>query len=106
MRIALLSLAGALALAGCGRSEPEPDEGNFDNAAIEAPAPDIEMPAENLATPPENVTNAVPPAAPPPEFTEDEQMLDDADATGLTARLPQNETESPSPTENEARPAE
>ncbi len=106
MRIALLTLAGALALSGCGRSEPE--EQPIDNEAIETSAPEAAAPIENLAMPPANVANAAEPApaAPPPEFSDQEQMLDDADATGLTARLPQGEGEAPGSTENQARPAE
>jgi hypothetical protein len=40
---------------------------------------------------------------PAPGFTEEQQMKDDADATGMTARLPD---ETPELKANETRPAE
>ncbi|RJF93369.1 hypothetical protein [Sphingomonas cavernae] len=104
MRIALVTLAAALALAGCGRSEPE--EQPLDNVVVESEAPVNDIAPVNIVAPPPEVANATPPAAPPPEFTDDEQMLDDADATGLTARLPAQDDVVPGSTENETRPAE
>jgi len=91
-KIAILTLAAsALALSACGSKEPEAVEiENTEN---------IEMPEDltptNETPAPENVTNEVAPAAPPPAFSDDEQIRDDADATGLTARLPRNESEAP-----------
>jgi hypothetical protein len=99
-KIAILTLAvGTLALAACGSKEPEqPVIEN--NEAAETPE-DLTPPNETL--PDVNVTNEVAPAAPPPAFSDDEQMRDDADATGLTSRLPQNETEAPVSNEAAAR---
>lgn len=92
MRTVLLLTAAAatLSLAACGSKEPEAPA--IENDVVEVPediAPVNETPSA------ENVVNEVAPAAPPPSFTEDQQMHDDADATGLTARLPRNETEAP-----------
>lgn len=92
-----LAAAGLLALgvlAGCSRSEPDQPP-PVDNAASEDPAPVREEApvAEPEPAPvepaPAAVTNAV---APPPAaaIAPDEQMLDDADATGMTARATRN----------------
>lgn len=89
MRIACpLAIAAVLAIEGCKQQQPEPDALQ-ENAVAE-------MPAENTML--LNTADAAPPAvgplndmnlaAPPPEFSDTEQMRDDADATGLTARLP------------------
>ncbi len=91
-KIVLLTLtASALALSACGSKEPEAVE--IENSE------NIEMPEDltpaNETPAPENVTNEVAPAAPPPAFSDDEQIRDDADATGLTSRLQRNETEAP-----------
>lgn len=102
---ALLICAATLALAGCGRSDHE-EEAPIANEAAEAPPPPVEPMPANLATPPAEVANATPPAAPPPEISDEAQMLDDADATGLTARIPQEGGETPAETSNESRPAE
>lgn len=84
-----LTLAAALlilpALAGCSRQEPEaqPTETNMTEEVVapvaEAPAP---APAP-LVTPSPTPTEASPDAAP---IAPDEQMMDDAAATGMTAR--------------------
>jgi hypothetical protein len=49
-----------------------------------------------------NVTNTLP-AAPPPAFTDKQQISDDADATGMTSRLPSDE---PAAGANETQPAQ
>jgi hypothetical protein len=97
-------LAAALAVAACGKKE-EPISELQDNAVTEMPIEDnvalnVEDPAP--APPPAvNVTNTVA-AAPPPAFTDTEQMRDDADATGLTSRIPSDDA--PRPTANETAP--
>jgi hypothetical protein len=92
----LLILTGALALAGCRGQPSEPVElNNSANAAINAAAP---HPAAAAPT-----NNAVEHAAPPLDFTDEEQMRDDADATGLTARLPR-EGNGAAPAANAAAP--
>lgn len=99
MRItAILTLAAALALSACG-SRPDDAEPAANNM--------IEVPEEMIPandTPPEvEVPNNSAPAAPPPAVSEEQQTLDDADATGLTARLPEDDSAMPT---NQARPAE
>ncbi|MBY8821646.1 hypothetical protein [Sphingomonas colocasiae] len=92
MRIVLLLTAAAatLSLAACGSKEPEAPA--LENNVVEMPE---DLTPVNETPPAENLTNEVTPAAPPPAFTDDEQMRDDADATGLTARLPRSDTEAP-----------
>lgn len=99
MRIVLLLTAAAatLSLAACGSKEPEAPA--IENNVIEVPE---DLAPVNETLPPENVVNEVAPAVPPPAFTDDEQMRDDADATGLTARLPRNDTEAPVANESAA----
>ncbi|BCA61621.1 hypothetical protein HMP09_0855 [Sphingomonas sp. HMP9] len=96
-------LLAGMALAGCSRSEPEqpPTDSNMveDTGVTEseaaAPAPveaapvEVAPPAPAVVEPPREK-----PVAP------DEQMLDDADATGMTARVTRDEV----PTENEDAP--
>ena len=94
-------LLAAMALAGCSRSEPEqpPTDTNMveDSGVTEseaAPAPVEAAPVEAAPAAPAVVE---PPREKP--VAPDEQMLDDADATGMTARVtrdevpPANETE-------------
>lgn len=100
-KVVLMPLAAALALAACSKDQPAPV--NEENNTIEELEP-TEAPLNNAAPPVENLTNETPPAAPPPEVSDQEQILDDADATGLTARLPA--AGEPGSAENEARPAE
>ena len=99
---ALIMLASALALAACNRGpEQKPLDDNvieMENMSEEANVVEAPMIA--------NATNAtVEKAAPAPGFTDSEQMRDDADATGMTARLPDEEA-GPGQTGNETRPAE
>lgn len=92
----LLLIAAALAaggLGGCSRSEPEASPEA--NAVIEQPVPDISSagpvtppPATAEPTADANSSAAVPPAA---ETAPDEQMLEDASATGMTARASRDE---------------
>jgi len=86
-KLTIVMLAAAVGLAGCNSSPPEklPD----DNAVEVGSEPantvvDLPMPVENVG----NAANTVAPAAPPPSLSEQQQMNDDADATGMTARLP------------------
>ncbi len=97
------TLAAALALAACNSSAPEklPDDnmseiGNLsDNVDVAVPP----APVENAA----NATNETAKPAPAPGFTEEQQIKDDADATGMTSRLPDEE---PGQKANETRPAQ
>ncbi len=97
-------LLGTLALAGCHSAPPERVPGDGDNAAemMNEAAP------ENIITaplPPVNVSNTA--TATPPKINDDVQMHDDADATGMTARLRDNEPEAPVTDQatNETQPA-
>jgi hypothetical protein len=99
---AVLTMIAALTLAGCNRGAEEklPEDLNV------AEVGNVDAPMANAmpAPPVENAANvAEPKAAPAPGFTEDQQMKDDADATGMTARLPEDE---PVQKGNETRPAE
>lgn len=98
-RTKALLAAGLLlpALAGCSRSEPEEqpmtmmenDAGVVENTPVEEAAPvmtnDVEAAPINMAA------DTVPP--PPPERTVDQQMLDDASATGMTSRVQRTPSE-------------
>ncbi len=88
---AMALLAAGLLLAGCSRSSEDPP------VPVENDTPVAE---ENMAVPEEtpvmtNDVDAVAPVnmaadtvpPPPPERTVDQQMLDDASATGMTARV-------------------
>ena len=105
MKTIPLVAAGLLALsvlAGCSRSEP--DQPPIDNALIDespsaepTPTATPEEPAPAPVEPaPAPTANAV---APPPAaaIAPDEQMLDDADATGMTARAKRDAPTSEAP---------
>jgi predicted small lipoprotein YifL len=83
-KAAILTLAAAVALAACSSKPPEtlPEDNvaEVDNVTENA----------NVAVAPlaENVTNVAEKAAPAPSLTDEQQMRDDADATGMTSRLP------------------
>ncbi|SCW74082.1 hypothetical protein SAMN02927924_02535 [Sphingobium faniae] len=86
-QIALIALCGALALSACGKKTEE--EAPLTNDLVAPPVENviIEEP-DSMPDVSQNVTNAAPPVAPPPEISEDQQILDDAAATGMTSRLP------------------
>jgi len=83
--IAFAALIGALALSACGKKEEEAPVVNnlveppVENVIIEEPDTALPMPSNNAVAPT--------PAA-PPSVSEQQQILDDADAIGMTARLP------------------
>ncbi|HAF43081.1 MAG TPA: hypothetical protein DCG90_15180 [Sphingobium sp.] len=86
-KYALIALAGALTLAACGRQE---EEAPATNNLVEPPVENVII-EEPEAPLPEPQNNAVAtPAAPPPTVSEEQQILDDAEATGMTSRLPQD----------------
>lgn len=103
-RIALLaSVAGALALGACGGGNDEADTAttNAGNMApIEVENSAATVPTEAPAAP--RVDNASTESEPAPsvELSADEQTQDDADATGMTARVSRDEGG------NEAQPAQ
>ena len=100
----LFVAAALIALSACGGGEGKENivESNYVETNTTVPAENVALaaPAVNVAAPAEK-------AAPPPAFSDAEQISDDADATGLTARINQSgETPQPGQTANETRPAE
>ena len=85
-KIATLTLLAAFTLSACGRTE---DDAPATNNMVEPPVENVII-EEPEAPLPETQNNAVAtPAAPPPSVSEQQQILDDAEATGMTARLPE-----------------
>jgi PBP1b-binding outer membrane lipoprotein LpoB len=86
-RILAVLAVGALVLTACSREAPITDEqanGLPDDANI--------TDATNVAAGPANVAeNAVKPPPLPTTMSDGDQMQDDADATGMTARVDQGE---------------
>lgn len=84
-RVLIVSIA-ALALAGCSREGPS-DENSVnivaDNAYENVMPDESAIPVQNTL----NVTNTAEAAVPPPSIDEQQQTQDDADATGMTARV-------------------
>jgi PBP1b-binding outer membrane lipoprotein LpoB len=78
-----IALAATLMLAGCN-SAPDAPPPNTANLSDEVPLDSI--PPETLPTP----ANSAPVEniAAPPEFSDEQQIQDDAEATGMTSRLP------------------
>ena len=101
-RSALFVVVGLLGVSACKEQPPSNVmfEDRNNDSDIPPPIPLNQAYAEPDAV--VNVTNTLP-AAPPPAFTDQQQISDDADATGMTARLPADETGSAT---NEAQPAE
>jgi len=98
-----LALAAILGLAACKQQGPDPDalqENAVEGTAVENAIATNVVEAPPPVAGPLNETNMT---APPPEFSDTEQMRDDADATGLTARLPAQEGDTSS---NETQPAQ
>ena len=93
-------LLAAMALAGCSRSEPEqpPTDVNMveDTGVTETEAAPTPVEAAPVEAPPVAPAVVEPPREKP--VAPDEQMLDDADAPGMTARGTRDEA----PAENEA----
>ena len=101
-KTALFALATALTLSACDRG---PEQKPLEDNVIE-----VENATENanvaVAPTVANATNVVvAPVAPAPGFTDEAQMRDDADATGMTARLP-DDSAAPGQNGNETRPAD
>ena len=80
----LLPLAAVIALGACHDREPDRPDAGEDNVVVEPAVPEAPPPSEPDAG--TNVVQAAPKEAPPPEVADDQQMLDDAAAVGMTAR--------------------
>ncbi len=86
--VTMLVVAAALSLSACGKKEEPATDVGQENITTEVPV-DEGAPINSVeATPITAPLNVTKPVAPPPAFTDIEQMRDDADATGLTSRLP------------------
>lgn len=92
MTAAALALA-VMTLAGCDRPAPQPpasdnatpsDEGTPVDANVEANLAEVAPPPRSESAAPAEAPVAAPREAPP---APDAQTLDDADATGMTARV-------------------
>lgn len=92
MRIShsLAIMAGLLALSACGKKHEEPPV--EDNMVVEEPE-NVTNEIPPLAQPPveENSAQPVENRIAPPQISEEQQMQDDAEATGMTSRLPDEE---------------
>ncbi|HEX8445548.1 MAG TPA: hypothetical protein VF649_02940 [Sphingomonas sp.] len=90
----LLSAALLVGLTACNRSEPAPEPAPYNEPIAEEPAPEPEpRPEPEPVTPVSNAAETVTEAVPPPEPTpQSEQMLEDAEATGMTARVAREDT--------------
>ncbi|MET0362293.1 MAG: hypothetical protein ABW048_11160 [Sphingobium sp.] len=89
--LSLAVLAGILALGACGK---KPHEEPVENDLILNEPENVTNEVTPPPPPPPAETNSVAPVdnrAAPPEITEEQQMQDDADATGMTSRLPDDE---------------
>lgn len=90
--LAIAALLSATGLSGCSGSEPDaaPIENRDEAASLPAaPVPDVAPPATSTPTPdaaPTAAANAAEPVPPETAAAPDEQMMDDATATGMTAR--------------------
>jgi hypothetical protein len=86
-KAAILPLVAALALAACNNGpEQKPIEDNVVEVENVTDNVDAAMPPPAVnAT---NASNVTEKTAPKPDFTDEQQMKDDADATGMTSRLP------------------
>jgi len=79
---------GLALLAGCSRQAPEQEPAENDAANVTVPVPETPVPETPTPTPtPEATTTNAATTAEEEPVAPDAQMLDDADATGLTARL-------------------
>lgn len=97
--------AGLLALAACSRSEPE-QPAPEDNVTLEAtpgaePTPEASPSAAPVAEVAPIANAAIADVPPETPAAPDAQMIDDAEATGMTARVSRD-----APAGNEAAPAQ
>ena len=94
MRAIALTALLALALTGCHQRDEQRDVVVENESDFVVPA----EPANGVVAPlpePVNAANTAVRAAPPPPVDESVQTRDDADASGMTARLPDAERDEP-----------
>jgi outer membrane biosynthesis protein TonB len=88
-RSTLIVLAVAASLLGaCHKHrEPPPEDQQIENQQAETPPPPVEQTQQPVVESQPKVVErpVVPKVKPAPKPTADEQMLDDADATGMTS---------------------
>ena len=87
-KIALIALAGALALAACGKKE---EEAPATNNLVEPPVENVIVNEPEAPTPEPGNNAAAAAPAPAPTISKQQQIEDDAAATGMTARLSQGD---------------
>jgi PBP1b-binding outer membrane lipoprotein LpoB len=96
-RLTLLTLiaAGSL-IAGCQKASPPPAENQDQNvtAPEPKPAPLPTKPIDPMPAPPKPEAPKVKPA---PKVTAEQQVIDDADATGMTSHVDRGGDTSPTP---------
>ena len=89
MRLRPVLIAGiaatTLSLAACDRSPPTPPPAENDAMVEPEPTPPPAEPVPQVVELPK--AEAPPKPKPAPEVSADQQVLDDADATGMTARV-------------------
>lgn len=86
-KIALIALSGALILSACGKKE---EDAPVTNTLVEPPVENVIVDEPDAPMPlPDNNATATP-AAPPPSVSEQQQIQDDAEASGMTSRLPED----------------
>ncbi len=96
MKTGIAFAAALLALSACSQSEPEqaPDANMSDEVAPEETATPEALPSgepAELAPPVEDTNTAAIDVPPEKPVAPDAQVLDDADATGMTARVSRDE---------------
>lgn len=87
-KIALLALVGALALSACGKKK---EEAPVTNNLVEPPVENVIVEEPDAVPPPGNNVSAPAATAPAPSVSEQQQIQDDAEATGMTSRLREGE---------------
>lgn len=94
----LMALAGLVVLAGCHTNTS--DEAASQNNVTKAPENEsVEKPDTTQPPRATNVAEAAANQMEPPSISEEQQTLDDADATGLTSRLPDENVTPPPPSD-------
>lgn len=96
MRLAFVTGAALLALSACARDDAPPEANFEDQMQNEMMANEMVMPPPPVLPADTPVTdNATPAAAEPPPVISQDDIQDDADASGMTARLPSDDETAP-----------